>query len=71
MSDRYNGWKNRETWLVNVWFNPETQSDLDSIKDMLESDVATLPDYLKDFVYIDSIDWDELAEHVSDINEEV
>ncbi len=27
----YNGWTNRETWLVNLWFNPESIEDLDII----------------------------------------
>ena len=34
----YNGWSNRETWLVNIWYNPETIEDIDYIKDMLESE---------------------------------
>ena len=27
----YNGWTNRETWLVGLWFNPETKSDIHCI----------------------------------------
>jgi hypothetical protein len=59
----YNGWTNRETWLVNVWFNPESKSQLESIKDQIESDVSTLPDYLKDFVDTDRINWTELEQY--------
>lgn len=66
---RYNGWRNRETWLINVWFNPEVKSDIEIIKEKIESDFNSLPDYMKDFVDIDCIDWDELAESLDD-NEE-
>jgi hypothetical protein len=62
MSD-YNGWSNRETWLVNVWFNPGSASDLDAIKDMIETDYDNLPDYMRDFCSIEAIDWQELAAH--------
>jgi len=37
--DGYNGWSNRETWLVNLWYNPETKSDIDYIEETLESDL--------------------------------
>ncbi len=32
----YNGWTNRETWLINVWFNPESSADVDAAKETLE-----------------------------------
>lgn len=62
----YNGWRNRETWLVNVWFNPERASDLDSIKEQMENDYDNLPDYMKDFVDLEAIDWDELRDALDD-----
>jgi hypothetical protein len=34
--DTYNGWTNRETWLVNVWFNPESREDVASALEQLE-----------------------------------
>ena len=37
MSDTYNGWSNKPTWLVNVWFNPQTESDIDMIKDEFDA----------------------------------
>ncbi len=58
----YNGWSNRETWLINVWFNPETEDDVDFAKETLENDIENLPDYLKDFIDDGVIDWDELKE---------
>lgn len=62
----YNGWTNRETWLVKVWFNPETKSDIDFARESIEQDVNNLPDYLKDFINVESIDWVQLYEHVQD-----
>ena len=65
----YNGWSNRETWLVNVWFNPESRQDVDNAKYQIESDYDNLPDYLKDFIDINSIDWAELYLHFDDSDE--
>ncbi len=62
----YNGWANRETWLINVWFNPESPDDIDAIKEQVEEDYDELPDYIKDFVDINAIDWDELREAFED-----
>lgn len=62
----YNGWSNRETWLVNVWFNPESRDDVQAAKDAIESSYDELPDFMRDFVSIDLIDWDELNEHFDD-----
>jgi hypothetical protein len=62
----YNGWTNRETWLVNVWFNPESKADVENAKYMLEGSYDNLPDFMKDFVDLDAIDWDELSEHFND-----
>lgn len=64
MSD-YNGWSNRETWLVNVWFNPESKDDLECAKEFLEEAYDELPDVMKDFCAIHMIDWDELKENVA------
>ena len=58
----YNGWSNRETWAVNVNFNPESVSDLHTAKDMLEEAYDNTPDFLHDFINIDLINWEELKE---------
>lgn len=29
MSDKYNGWTNRETWLVGLWFGDDLQIHID------------------------------------------
>ena len=63
MSQGYNGWSNRETWLVNVWFNPESREDVEAARYTLEEAVENLPDFLRDFVTVDAVDWDELLAH--------
>jgi len=53
--DKYNGWKNRETWLVNLWINndPYLQAELMHI---IESDVG---------IYVKVQDLRELVEDIS------
>lgn len=60
--NEFNGWANRETWLINLYFNPETKSDLEYIKEKLYADIAGIPDYLRDFIYSENIDWLELED---------
>ena len=68
---KYNGWINRATWLINVWYEPNTTSDLDWIKEELEERASTLANsenvcdkILSDMLDLQAIDWDELKEHV-------
>ena len=56
----YNGWSNRETWLVNLHFNPETIEDLELIKIEIEEEYENLSLFIKDFLDLDKIDWEEL-----------
>ena len=66
-----NGWRNRETWLINLWFEYENQEELDDIRNLLEEELDELrnkiPDYLVDLLGLNfvekEIDWDELAGH--------
>jgi len=58
--DSFNGWSNRETWLINLWYAPEDISDIDLIKEDFEEQVYQLPAMIQDFIYIESINWDEL-----------
>jgi hypothetical protein len=60
----YNGWTNRETWLVNVWFEPESRSDVQYAREVLEEQYNQLPDgVLKDMVDLSAVNWDELEDH--------
>ena len=71
MSDNsYNGWTNRETWLVNVWFNPESKSDLEMAKEAIEEAIDNAPDFLRDFISAEQINWEELAEAMEPEEEE-
>jgi hypothetical protein len=66
-----NGWRNRETWLINLWFEYESQEELNDIHNLLEEELDELrykiPDYLVDLLGVNfvmnEIDWDELGGH--------
>tara|TARA_R100000353_G_scaffold173088_1_gene139045 strand:+ start:719 stop:937 length:219 start_codon:yes stop_codon:yes gene_type:complete len=69
----YNGWRNRETWLVNIWFNPVTKSDIDYIETYLEDqyyESEALQGFWNDMINFNAIDWDELREAMEDEDEE-
>ena len=60
----YNGWTNRETWLVNVWFNPESRDDVIMAHEIIDEQYDSIPDgVIKDMIDIESINWDELMGH--------
>lgn len=65
----YNGWTNRATWLVNVWFNPESKSDVENAKYIIEEAEESLPDFMRDFLCTDEINWSELESHFDDEEE--
>ena len=71
MTEKYNGWTNRATWLVNVWGNPESRDDLDMLKVDLEEQYDALPNgIIKDMLDLDEINWEELAEAFDEEKEE-
>jgi len=71
MTEKYNGWTNRATWLVNVWGNPESRADLDMLKADLEEQYDALPNgIIKDMLNMDAINWEELAEHFDEEEDE-
>jgi hypothetical protein len=71
MSDnKYNGWSNRETWLVNIHLNPESVNDMDYIKDQVQEWYDSLNPFMQDMVDIDCIDWDELEQAMDDYEQE-
>lgn len=69
----YNGWTNHETWLVNVWYNPESREDVLIIRETLESQWDDMPDgLLKDMcrLAMSDVNWEELLEHFEESEEE-
>jgi len=72
-----NGWKNRETWLVNVWFGDNFAMDADDgveitadyIRDIVENYVDEIigrgdgSGFVRDMLDLGAIDYDELAAH--------
>lgn len=65
MCEKYNGWSNRETWLVNLWFgdNWESVEDVQSTREYLEEEIDKLPNWIRDFIDDAAIDWEELESH--------
>jgi hypothetical protein len=86
MSEKYNGWNNRETWVINLWIGETLQEIsteyVDQCKDQneeidryelaeilenhvtetFEEELNNMNPMLRDLLYIDSVDWVELAE---------
>ena len=58
----YNGWKNRATWLVSVWFNPQSKADVQMARDCIEEAEDDMPTYMLDFLCTNEIDWQELMD---------
>ena len=42
IENNYNGWTNRETWLVNLWLNPETEDEVNYIEETLEDEFMNI-----------------------------
>ena len=71
MNDRTcNGWTNRATWLVSVWFSPETRDDVQLAREVIEDVEDNLPDFMRDFLCTDEINWDELMNSCDDEDDE-
>lgn len=68
----YNGWTNRETWLINLHFEPRNEGDLDYIKEVLEEQVEAIQEsivygrFFSDFINLNNINWYELKNHVQE-----
>lgn len=67
----YNGWTNRETWLVNVWGNPESKADVQALREDLEAQYDEIPNgIIKDMIDLNAINWEELESAFEDEDEE-
>jgi hypothetical protein len=69
-----NGWKNRETWLVNIWFGDcWTMMQEDGVAitpEFIQAEVEAYVDeivpassFIADMMDMGAIDYDELASH--------
>jgi phosphatidylserine decarboxylase len=65
----YNGWTNHATWLFNVWFEPQSIADVNAAKEAIEEATDAMPDFLRDFLCTDEINWDERSEHFEETEE--
>lgn len=73
----YNGWTNRETWLVNIWFMDGINGpiDADSIESMVTEyvdEIVPEPSFVTDMIDLNCINWEELADcHNSNMKEDI
>ena len=64
--NRYNGWTNRETWLINIHFNPETKADVAYAQEQVEEWYDSLNAFMRDMVDIGCIDWQQLSDNMDE-----
>ena len=72
----YNGWTNRNTWLINLWFGDQIRGLLEEdccesadnlqafVESILDEEVSDCSLMLRDFLDFDGINWDELWENI-------
>jgi hypothetical protein len=69
-----NGWKNRETWLVNLWFGDTLAVDADEgvvitpayVREIVENyvdEIVPASSFVADMMDMRRIDWEALAAH--------
>lgn len=69
----YNGWTNRETWLVNVHFGDYFQEVAEDGQQLMANHIeetvwdlfeeANIPPFFQDMIDLGVVNWQELAEH--------
>lgn len=71
----YNGWTNRNTWLINLWFGDYIRQELEEdaattaemlenmVMDCIQEEVKLCSLMLRDFLDFDGINWGEIWEH--------
>ena len=68
-NNTYSGWKNRETWLVNLWYGDtwDCVEDVRMTEILLEEKYEALGNgILRDMIDWEAIDWEQLRSHVAD-----
>ena len=74
----YNGWANRETWLVNLWFGDYFESmsmdkkvDVSTIKAEIEGYIehCNLTGFVSDMLDLSRINYEELEQHYKGVAE--
>lgn len=72
----YNGWTNRNTWLINLWFGEIIREELeedaalspekleDMVMDVIQAEVELSSLMLRDFLDFEGINWHELWETI-------
>ena len=71
MNETYNGWTNRESWLINLWFGDDwtCAADVQSSREWIEEKIYGLETWIQDFIDLDAINWAELEEHARELEE--
>jgi 5-bromo-4-chloroindolyl phosphate hydrolysis protein len=62
----YNGWRNRETWLIMLWYAPLTKTDIKWIREDFEEQLQSIPTLFREFIDKNIIDWDGLRDALED-----
>ena len=73
----YNGWTNRNTWLINLWFGEIIREELEEdaslspealenmVMDVIQAEVELSSLMLRDFLDFEGINWQEIYETIA------
>ena len=71
-NNTYNGWTNRETWVINIWLgdyfqevSDEAELDADYIEEIVWEmfTEADIPPMFADMIDLNVVNWQELVDH--------